>query len=118
MELTGTLKLIKDEQVFASGFSKREFVISTEEQYPQEIVFELAKEKGALINQFKTGDRITVHFDVRGREWQGKHFVNLAAWRLQPVGATSQTETETESNIPPRPPAEAFAAPEPDDLPF
>jgi hypothetical protein len=46
MEIIGKVKLIRDEQSFASGFTKREFVITTEEQYPQDIQFELLKEKG------------------------------------------------------------------------
>ena len=41
MEIIGKVKLIRDEQSFASGFTKREFVITTEEQYPQDIQFEL-----------------------------------------------------------------------------
>ena len=37
MELQGTVKKITDIQTFASGFQKREMVLTTEEQYPQPI---------------------------------------------------------------------------------
>ncbi|MFM2195931.1 MAG: hypothetical protein RL092_1531, partial [Bacteroidota bacterium] len=36
LEVTGTLIKFYDEKTFPSGFCVREFVIRTEEQYPQE----------------------------------------------------------------------------------
>ncbi|MBX7051854.1 MAG: DUF3127 domain-containing protein [Flavobacteriales bacterium] len=112
MELIGRIKLIRDEQTFPSGFTKREFVITTEEQYPNDIQFELLKEKGSLITSYNTGDRIKVFFDIRGREWQGKYFNSLVAWKLENAGSAS-----SESAPPPPPPVE-FSAPMDDDLPF
>ena len=44
-ELDGQLKVVYDVQTFASGFQKREFVVTTSEMYPQEIKFELVKDK-------------------------------------------------------------------------
>lgn len=83
-EMTGKLKIVGETQTFASGFSKREFVVVTEEdKYPQEIKFNALKEKGDLLDEFKTGDVITVHFDIRGREYNGRHFVDLSAWRIE-----------------------------------
>jgi hypothetical protein len=81
-ELQGKVIKIDDVQTFGSGFTKREFVVRTEEQYPQDIKFELVKDKTALLDSYKLGDAIKVSFDIRGSEWQGKHFVNLTAWRL------------------------------------
>ena len=40
LEVTGTLIKFYDERTFPSGFCVREFVIRTEEQYPQEIVLQ------------------------------------------------------------------------------
>jgi single-strand DNA-binding protein len=112
MELIGRIKLIRDEQTFPSGFTKREFVLTTEEQYPNDIQFELLKEKGNLITSYNMGDRIKVQFDIRGREWQGKYFNSLVAWKIENAGAAS-----SESAPPPPPPVE-FSAPMDDDLPF
>ncbi len=113
MELTGRIKVIKDEQTFPSGFTKREFVITTEEQYPNDISFELLKEKGSLIAAYSVGDRINVHFDIRGREWQDKYFNSLVAWKLEAVGVA----TPNASSPPPMPP-EVLSGPMDDDLPF
>ena len=81
----GTIIAIDDIITFDSGFTKREFVIKTTDDgdYPQDIKFELVKDKTALIDSYKIGDKIAVHLNIRGREWNQKYFVNLVAWKLE-----------------------------------
>ena len=87
-ELTGTVKEIFDEQTFASGFNKREFVVTSEaDKFPQDIKFECLKDKVELVNNLSKGDKVKVTFDINGRKWNGKYFVNLAAWRVDATGA-------------------------------
>lgn len=112
-EVTGKLKVTMDEQVFSSGFKKREFVITTEEQYPQDIKFELIKDKCSDIDKFKVGDTIKVSLNIRGNEYNSKYFVNLQAWRLEaaeagasipapldPMAAQPKVDDIDESNLP------------------
>ena len=40
LHLTGTIKVIGDTQEFDSGFKKREFVVTTKEEYPQHVKME------------------------------------------------------------------------------
>jgi len=87
MELAGTLKLAMEEEKFASGFYKREFVLTTKEQYPQDIKFELLKEKVELLRFVNPGDELKVSFDIRGREYNGKYFNNLVAWKIEKLEA-------------------------------
>ncbi|MBI1289073.1 MAG: DUF3127 domain-containing protein [Flavobacteriales bacterium] len=82
-ELTGKLKTVMETQTFSSGFTKREFVVTTDEQYPQDIKFELIKEKTSVIDSYKEGDTLKVSFNVRGNEYNGKYYVNLQAWRVE-----------------------------------
>ena len=114
MEIIGKVKLIRDEQSFASGFTKREFVITTEEQYPQDIQFELLKDKGSLITSYNQGDRIKVFFDIRGREYQGKYYNRLVSWKIEGQGA----ESAQQPGPPMPPPMPPTAAEMEDDLPF
>ncbi len=86
-EMTGTVAKVLDEQTFASGFSKREFVLTDESgKFPQEICFECVKEKMALLDEVKAGDKVTVTFDIRGREYNGRYFNNLNAWKIAKAG--------------------------------
>lgn len=89
-EITGTIKKIFDEQTFGSGFTKREFVLTTEaERFPQDIKFETVKDKIAQIAALKVGDKAKVFFDLRGREWKENYYVNLNAWKIEPIGPAS-----------------------------
>ena len=82
-ELEGTLKLIYDVQTFASGFTKREFVVETkDDRYPQAIKFECVKDKTAMLDSLAVGDTVQVAFDIRGNEFKEKYYVNLNAWKI------------------------------------
>ena len=119
-ELTGTLKVLEDTQTFASGFSKREFVIEVPDgKYPQMVKFETVRDKIDLLNSVSIGDELKVTFDVRGNEYKGRYYVNLNAWKIEGGGGGSQ------AGAPQDPPASSFDSsfdnePEPsdDDIPF
>ena len=54
LKLIGKVKLILDLQSWDSGFTKREFVITTNEQYPQDVKLECIKDKTSLGNQISS----------------------------------------------------------------
>lgn len=118
MDLEGNVKLIFETQTFNSGFQKREFVITTKEQYPQDVKFELIKDRIDIIDAYKPGDTIKVHFNIRGNEYNGKYFVNLQAWRIENVSNTvSQGPDMDDTGLPEEPPMSDDEVVE-DDLPF
>jgi len=85
-ELTGKIKLIMEEQTFPSGFSKREFVVTTEnERFPQDVCFGCLKDKAAMLDRCSEGQQVKVSFDISGREYNGRYFVNLNAWKIEPA---------------------------------
>lgn len=86
-ELEGTVKVIDEVQTFASGFSKREFVVEIEDgKYPQSIKFECVKDKTSLTDGLQIGDAVKVSFDIRGNEYNGRYYVNLNAWKVEKAG--------------------------------
>ena len=120
-ELTGTLKVLQDTQTFASGFSKREFVIEVPDgKYPQLIKFGALKDKISILDSVSIGDELTVTFDVRGREYNGNYYVDLNAWKISGGGGG-----ENKGGAPEDPPPSSFdssfdSEPDPsdDDIPF
>ena len=85
----GVITLIKEVQTFDSGFVKREFVIKTPGEYPQLIIFEVAKEKIEKFADYnKVGDEVLVSFNVRGSYYEPskRHFINLQAWHVVKTG--------------------------------
>ena len=89
LQLTGKIKLIGEVQTFDSGFKKVEFVITTnDENYPQEVKFDISQDKvDDFIKYNKVGSDVDVSFNVRGNEYKGKYYVNLAAWKVSKAGA-------------------------------
>lgn len=85
-EMVGSVKVVEDTQTFSSGFSKREFVVTTEDKYPQDVKFEATKEKIEMVDRLKVGDRIKVSFNIRGNEYKGRYYVNLQAWKIENAG--------------------------------
>lgn len=82
MNVKGNIKLIKETQTFESGFSKREFVVTTQEQYPQDIKMEFVKDKCSILDNYKENDLVEVGINLRGNEYEGKYYVNIQAWRI------------------------------------
>ena len=89
MEIKGKIKKISETLQISDRFRKREFVVeySNNPDYPQPIQFELVQDRCELLDEFKEGQKVEVHFDLRGREWtspqgQVKYFNSLQAWKL------------------------------------
>jgi len=120
MEVQGKIKLIGEVKTFGDNFNKREFVVTTDDQYPQMIMIELHQDKCDLINNYKVGDEVKVSINLRGKEWinpegVARYFNSLVGWRIE---AFSQSAPQ--DNKVPTSEAEApnLNSDEPDDLPF
>jgi len=95
MDITGILKVKSEAQQVSEKFKKREFVITdNSSQYPQHISFQLTQDKCSLLDQYKVGDELKVHFNLRGREWTSpknevKYFNTLEAWRIETINSNA-----------------------------
>ena len=122
----GKLKRIHEEQIINERFKKREFVIETEEQYSQTLIFQLVQDKTNIIDNFKIGDKIEVYFNLRGREWQRdtdseiRVFNTLDAWRIEKLTENDSITSEVnDQNTDATPSSENILKDEDeDDLPF
>lgn len=91
-QLSATGQILKIGQVkqVSDKFRTRELIIKTdtESQYPQTVAFQLSQDRVDKIEGYQVGDTVTVHFNLRGREWtntQGevKYFNTLDVWRVE-----------------------------------
>jgi hypothetical protein len=95
-ELTGAVRLIHEPQTFASGFTKREFVVETEDgKYPQLIKLECVKDGVKHLDTIRVNDVVNVSFNIRGSEYKERHYVNLVAWKVTATGETAQPNQAT-----------------------
>jgi hypothetical protein len=67
---------------------KQEYILETEAQYPKKICFSIWGDK---IDQFRlqVGDTVSVSFDLESREYNGRWYTDVRAWKVQKEGSTS-----------------------------
>ncbi len=118
-EIVGKLHKVFETEQKTNTFQAREFVIETSDGgYSNYIKFQLTQDRCNLIEEYKEGEDIKVFFDLRGREWQGKYFTNLNAWRLgRPESQAEQTPGSAPTDTPFPSSKDEPPAPD-DDLPF
>lgn len=95
MKVTGELIVINDTQAISDKFTKRDFVIRTNDKYPQDIQFQLSQGNVDLIDAIRLGEQIEVEFNLRGKEYNGRYYVTLDAWKISiQQGSTQVLKTE------------------------
>ena len=95
MEIQGRIKTIfATETVGQNGFQKRDLIITTDGQYPQDIIIQFAQGNCALLDNLQIGQIVKVHFNLQGREWtspQGevKYFNTVVGWKIELIQTTN-----------------------------
>jgi Protein of unknown function (DUF3127). len=123
-EVEGKMHRIYPVEQKSASFTAREFVLEVPDgSYPQYVKFQAVQERCSQLDNFKEGDMVKVHFDLRGREWNGKYFTNLNAWRVenaQSGAAQNNAPAQATENFPSDPFPNYTDAPpvSSDDLPF
>ncbi len=123
MELSGKIIAVLEPK---GGVSKtgnawkvQEYVLETHDQYPRRMCFDVFGED--KINQFniQVGEELTVSFDIDAREWQGRWFNSIRAWKVERANAEQLSPVEG-APFPPPPtaPVDFTAGDDKDDLPF
>lgn len=97
-EVTGKIKIIGELQSFASGFTKIQLVVTSDDQYPSDIPIEFLKDKSDLLQNFNVGDSVKVTVNIKGSEYQGKYYVALNAWKIEKTESAAQAPTFQPAN--------------------
>ena len=87
MEIIGKVIMISEPR---SGVSKttgnpwmtQDYVIETQEQFPKKMMFNVFGEEKIKQFNIQAGEEIKVYFDINAREYQGKYYNDIRAWRI------------------------------------
>ncbi len=99
---------------------KQEFLIETLDQYPKKVLFSLWSDKIDQ-NPFSIGQEVVVSFDAESREYNGRYYTELRAWKVSAAGAGSNPAPQnTNTNNNDIPVGMSFSSDDnaSDDLPF
>ena len=103
MEIQGRIKTIfATETVGQNGFQKRDLVITTDGQYPQDIIIQFAQGNCAVLDRFQVGQIVKIHFNLQGREWtspQGevKYFNTVVGWKIELIQTTNVAQQQQQA---------------------
>jgi hypothetical protein len=94
-------------------WKKQEFILETGDTYPKKICIAVWGDKIDL-GSFKPGDTVEVSFDVESREYNGRWYTDVKAWKVsgkqqQASGNTTYSAPVSGSNT---------SSADDDDLPF
>ena len=93
MELEGRIvrKLSVQSGNSARGsWSKQEFIFEYQEgNYPAQVCMNVwGEEKVRDLDKYQIGDKVKVSFNLSSREYNGRWYTDVRAWRIEPAGAT------------------------------
>ena len=119
LKITGKVIEVLEEQSGTGRngpWRKQDFILETEGEYPKPVC---VTQWGDNIEKFDVneGDRLTAHIDIRSREYQGRWYTDVKAWKVEKESADEGGPGLEDFQDP----AAAFrSAPgeEDDDLPF
>ncbi len=81
-----------------NAWRKQEFILETGGQYPKKVCVSLWGDK---IDQFslKVGENVTLSVDVESREYNGRWYTEVKAFRAERAGGTSTTSQEAMPSV-------------------
>lgn len=105
MEVTGVIIAILPEQGGTSKtgneWKKQEYVLETQDQYPKKVCFQLFGADRIAQAAIQAGELVTVSFDIDSREYQGRWFTNINAWKVDRPGVDAPVAGMTPNNFAP-----------------
>ena len=91
MEINGKIIELLEEKSGQSPngtWRKKEYILETEGQYPKKVCFMAWSDK---IDEFaiKEGEQVVVSIDLESREYNGRWYTDVKAWKVTRAGAAA-----------------------------
>lgn len=114
MDLTGTIVKIYAKKQISDKFALREFILKTNDEYPQELIIQVTQQRCELLDEIIEGEEVQVFINLRGRSWTNpegeiKYFNSIECWKLsgkiqseytkKPIGNIESNFQEDATNI-------------------
>lgn len=83
-----------------SPWKTQEFVLETHDQYPRRCCFNVFGEDRLREFNIQVGEDLTVSFDIDAREYQGRWYNSIRAWKVVRGAVAPQAAPAPEASIP------------------
>jgi hypothetical protein len=117
LKITGTVQELLQPQSGegkSGTWTKQEFILQTDDdKYPESICIEIWGDK---VETPEVDDKVTVSFNIESREYNGRWYTNVRAWKIE----SEQSDKSSKSEIKSTPPLNSNGDPDDPDstLPF
>ena len=125
MELAGKIIAVLEarggvSKATGNSWKTQDYVIETHEQYPRRMCFNVFGEDKISQMNIQVGDELNVFFDINAREYMGRWYNDIRAWKVERVSAQQPSPIDAGVPFPPMnaAPVDFSAGDEKDDLPF
>lgn len=99
-------------------WKKNSFVIETADKFPKKVCIVAWKDLVDQVTQIPVGSQVTVSFDVESREYNGKWYTDVKAWKISAGAGSGNVSAPASRQQAPMPTSEPPAMDSTDDLPF
>ena len=120
MELAGKIIAVLEarggvSKATGNSWKTQDYVIETHEQYPRRMCFNVFGEDKISQMNIQVGDELNVFFDINAREYMGRWYNDIRAWKVERVtpGATDQAPFQAQQPAPAAPAAVPAGWPRP-----
>jgi len=116
MEIEGKIIVVQPKQSGVSArtgnpWESQEYVIETHEQYPRKCCFRIFGADRIASMNIQSGEELRVSFDIDAREYNGRWFNSLNAWKVERVDPMAAQAAAM--GVQPAPVSGAFPSPAP-----
>lgn len=99
-----------------NNWKKKEYVLETTDMYPRKVYFTCFGDNADKI-KLNVGDMVTVSIDIDAREYNGRWYTDIRAWKAEPynpagvqgAGAPAAPAAAAQAPAVPNPPVQAAA---------
>ena len=93
--LTRKLEIESGTSKAGNEWKKQSFLVDTGNQYNPEICFQLfGEDKIDMLNHHDEGSKVEVSFNLSSREYNGRYFHNIDAWRIESIEKSEETSED------------------------
>ncbi len=103
MEISGKIVQILPEKSGESArgpWRKQEYILETQGQFPKSVCFMVWGDKIDELG-IREGQELAVSVDIESREFKGRWYTDVKAWRVAPLGAGAEGDAPPPSDEPP-----------------
>jgi Domain of unknown function (DUF3127) len=101
MQLTAKLIQLLPQQTGTGKngqWKKQDMIVETEATYPKKICVSVWGDKIDTAS-LQTGNLLKIDFDVESREFNGRWYTDIKAWKIEVAGSTSPVGVEKATSI-------------------